>query len=110
MTLRSKVVKFIGLDFLDDPYEIRSVGQIPIMHAESHLLFMRILVKMIDPRCIERRRSAFDSMDFIPFAEQILGQVRPILTGNAGDQRLFQWMPPFGFKVIEKVIDPETQG
>ena len=47
-------------------------------------------------------------MDLVTLSKQVLSQIRPILTCDACDQRLFQWTPPFGFRVSEKEINPET--
>jgi hypothetical protein len=110
MTLSSKVVKFVGLDLLDDADEIGGVREIPIVHSKPNVPFMRILIEMIHPARVERGGPALDPVNFVTLSEQELGQISSILTGDACDQRLFQWMPPFGFKVIENVIDSETQG
>ena len=48
-------------------------------------------------------------MDLVTLSKQVLSQICPVLTCDACDQRLFQWTPPFDFRVIKKVIDSETQ-
>jgi hypothetical protein len=42
---------------------------------------------MIDPRRIERGRSSLDAVNDVAEAKQIFGQVRAVLSGNAGHER-----------------------
>jgi len=51
----------------------------------SSLLFMGVLIKVVDPRCVEKRASSFDAVNLVAFFEQEFRQIGPILTGNSGD-------------------------
>ena len=48
-----KVVYLVRLDLLDDPDEVRRVGEVPVMHEETHAFLMRVLIEMIHTRRIE---------------------------------------------------------
>jgi hypothetical protein len=53
---------------------------------EAQPSFVRILIKMIDPACVERRRTTFYAMDHVSLVEQEFCKIRAILTGRAGNQ------------------------
>jgi hypothetical protein len=55
MALRSQVVDFGWLGFLDDANEIGRIGHVAVMHQKTQLGFMRILIKMLDAPGIDRR-------------------------------------------------------
>jgi hypothetical protein len=59
------------------------------MHEEADMLFVEILVKMIHPGGIERRRPTLDTVDFVAFAKEEFSQVGTILAGNTGNQSFF---------------------
>jgi hypothetical protein len=94
MTLSSKVGDFIRLHLLDDADEVGGVREIPIVHSKPNVPFMRILIEMIHPARVERGGSALDPVNLVTLSEQELGQISAILSGDACDQSLFQWMPP----------------
>ena len=47
---------------------------------------MRVLVEVVDPRRVERRRAADQAVHLVALAEQQLGQVGAVLAGDPGDQ------------------------
>jgi hypothetical protein len=47
---------------------------------------MKISKDVIDAIGIEARCTALEAMDFVPFREKELGQIRAVLTGAASDQ------------------------
>ena len=49
---------------------------------------MRVAVEVVDPAGVEGARPADDAVDLVALAEQQLGEVRPVLPGDPGDQRL----------------------
>ena len=89
MALGREVVYFIGLHFLDDPDEIAPVGEIPVVKHEMTIFYMGILIEMVHPLCVEHGSPSLHPVDFIPFLEQKFGQICPVLTCNAGDERSF---------------------
>jgi hypothetical protein len=48
---------------------------------------MGILVDGVDAPCVERARASDDPIDLVAFLEKKFGQIRPVLAGNAGEQR-----------------------
>ena len=55
---------------------------------------VRVLVEMVDPGGVERRGATLDAVHRVALAEQQLGQIGAVLTGDAGDQRpLHAFMP-----------------
>ncbi len=51
--------------------------------------FVGIAVDMVDPVGIERTAAANNAVDFVALGEQQFGQVRTVLSGDAGDQCFF---------------------
>ncbi len=54
MALCAQIIDFIGPNLLDDTTEIGRIRQVAEMQFEPDILFMRVLIKMIDARGIER--------------------------------------------------------
>jgi hypothetical protein len=54
-----QIVDFVGLDFLDQPYEVGTIGHIAIMQNEITVFDMGILVQMVNPIGIEQGGSPF---------------------------------------------------
>ena len=50
---------------------------------------MRIGIKMVNSRSVERARATNDPMNFISFFKKKIGEITSVLSGDAGDQRLF---------------------
>ena len=65
------------------------------MEDESSVAGVRVLIEMIDAIGVEQRTAPLDAMDSIALAEQKLGQVGPVLPGNAGDQSYFCQVNPW---------------
>ena len=57
---------------------------------------VQVLVDVHDAAGVERRRAADDAVDLVALLEQKLGEVRTVLAGDAGDQRLsHRWKNSF---------------
>ena len=79
----------------EDAGEVRAVGQIAIVQAETRVLDMRILVDVIDALGVEERGAALDAVDFVAFFEQEFREIGTVLSGDAGDECFFHgelWM------------------
>src|SRR5579863_1663670 len=50
---------------------------------------MQIRQDVVDPLCVETAAPALGAMNFIALGQQELSQIRTVLSGDAGDQRLF---------------------
>ena len=55
------------------------------MHVKMHVPFVRIRIKVVDSRRIERRRTPFDAVNLVALGKQKLGEIRAVLAGYAGD-------------------------
>jgi len=65
------------------------------VHEEADMLFVEILVEVINPGGVKGRGAPLDAVDFVAFAEEKLGQVGTVLTGNPGDQGFFHGLVAF---------------
>ncbi len=86
VALRREVVDLVGDHALHDARDARRIGQIAVMQEKLLARFMRITIQMIDAVRVEERTAALDAMHLIALRHQQLGQVRPVLPGDAGDQ------------------------
>src|SRR4026209_307513 len=58
------------------------------MQKQANAIDVRINIKMIDPRGVEGAGAANNSVHFVAFFQQQIGQVTSVLAGYAGDERL----------------------
>ena len=89
MALRREIVDLVGLNLLNDADQVGRIGQVAVMHEEADIGLVRVLVEMIDAVRIDERGTALDAVDDIALVEQEFGEKRPILAGDAGDERDF---------------------
>jgi len=89
MALRTEVVDLVGLYLLDDTYQVGGVGQVTIVQEEPAGTVMRALVEMIDPVSIERRCAALDTVNFVTFPQEKLGEVGTVLSGDSRNECAF---------------------
>jgi hypothetical protein len=87
---RSEVVDLIRLNLLDDARQARRVGHVSVVQDEAPISLVRVLIQMIDAVGIEQGTAPLDTMHFITFGKEEVGEVRAILTRHAGDQRGFR--------------------
>jgi hypothetical protein len=59
------------------------------MQEQPNPVNVRVGVKMIDARSVERARAADDAMNFVAFLDQQIGQVAAVLARDARDERFF---------------------
>ncbi len=102
MALSGQVINLIGLDFLDDADQVGCIGKIAIMHEKPHILLVGVY--MIHPRGVKRRRPAFDTVDFIVFIQQKLGQISTVLACNSGYKRTFHQFLLIAVAMLSKFI------
>ena len=87
MRLRTQVVQLVRPNRFHQLIERRPVGQIRIHKSQPYILLVRILVNVIDPPRVERRRAPHNAVNFVSLGQQQFGQIRSILTGDSGHQR-----------------------
>ena len=86
MALGAQVVDLIGLGFLDDTNEVAAVAQVAVVQTEVGVVHMRVLVDVVYPLGVEGTGPALDAVHDVAFFQQKLGQVGPVLAGDAGDE------------------------
>ena len=97
MALRGQVVDLIRLHLLDDADQTAGIGHVAVVQDEMAILLVRILIEMIDAIGIKKRGTALDTMDLITFFQEKLGQISPILAGDAGNQCFFIHINSFSY-------------
>ena len=65
MALGTEVIDLIGLDLLDDSDQVGAVREVAVVQHQAWIPFMWILIEMIDSRCVEAARTAFDAVHHI---------------------------------------------
>jgi len=81
VALRAEVVDLVGLD---RAHQLVEHGAVPEIAVEE----LDLAVEMIDARAVERARTAHHAVHVVALLEQDLGEIRSVLTGDAGDERL----------------------
>ena len=65
------------------------VVEVAVVEEEAHAALVRVAVEVVDALGVERARPPHDAVHLVPLVEEELGQVRAVLSGDAGDQRSF---------------------
>jgi len=65
MALGPKVVDLVGLHLLDDAHQVGRVSEIPVVKNKPLLRVMRVLVQVIYPVGVKKRRPPLDAVDNI---------------------------------------------
>src|SRR5260370_40140341 len=86
MALGGEIVDFGWPHILHNADEIGRIGHIAVMQEKADIAFMQVVVEMIDPLGVERRRASLDAVNHVTLAEQKLRQIRAILPGYAGNE------------------------
>ena len=86
MGLRAEVVDLVRLDLAQQGDQPRAVGEVAVVQEEPGVRVVRVLVEVVDPAGVERRRPADQAVDLVALGEQQLGEVGAVLAGDAGDQ------------------------
>ena len=86
VALSAEMVNLVRLDVPQQLHQVEGVGQIPVVEEEPLAVDVGILIEMIDAAGIECARAPDNAVDFISFAKQEFGEVRPILAGDSRDQ------------------------
>src|SRR3546814_11028687 len=84
MTLRGKVIDFVGLGFLNDPDQVGAICQVAMMKVEARRVLMRILIDILDTPGVERRRPTLQAVHDIALFKQ---QPRQIGAGLRSAER-----------------------
>lgn len=93
MGLGGQVVDLVGPDLLDDADQVGGVRQVAVVQEKAPACCMGVLVEVIDAVGVEERGPALDPVHLVALAQQEFRQIRPVLSGHAGDKRLFHLSP-----------------
>lgn len=95
MALRPQIIHLMGLNFAQDAGQIGRVGKIAVVQMQAGIGFVRILIDVIDPTCVEERRASLDPMNLVALVQQELSQIRAVLSGDPCYECAFcQWSGP----------------
>ena len=86
MRLGPEIIDLVGLDLIKELNQRHSIGQIAVMKMQPPGSAMGWLGEMIDPRADDGAGPSHDTVDFIAFLQKEFGEIRTILTGDAGDK------------------------
>ena len=85
VALGGEIVDFVRPYLLQQADQVRRVRQIAVVKEKAAARFVRILIEMIDPACVEGRRTPFHAMHGVTLGEQQFGEISAVLAGRAGD-------------------------
>ena len=80
MALRAEVVDLVRFDRVDQVDQADAVGEVAVVQVQVGG------VDVVDPPPVDGGRAADQAVDLVPLPEQELGQVRPVLAGDTGDE------------------------
>jgi hypothetical protein len=67
VTLRAEIIDLVRAKIVEQRGERTAIGQVGVVQEKPGSGFMRVLVDVVEPACIQRRRTAFDPVNFIAF-------------------------------------------
>ena len=65
MALRRQVVNFIWLRLLNNMKKARAVCHVAMMKKKTHIFFVAVLIKMIDPIGVKQAGTSLNPMNYI---------------------------------------------
>ena len=89
MRLRREVIHLIGPDIRDQRVEVAAVREIAVVQ-EKPILEALVVVKMIDALRADRTMPPDDPVHLVPFLDEEIRQIGPVLPGDACDECFFQ--------------------
>ena len=79
MRLARQMIEFTGLNPRHNPANRRRVIQIGVVQKKFLTIDLRIAIEMIEPGSFQRTGTPNQTMNFIAFLQQELGQIRTVL-------------------------------
>jgi hypothetical protein len=86
VTLRAEVVDLIGLNPSQQIRERGSIVEISVMEMHVIVGCVSVFIDAVEALSIQRAGPTYDSVNLVTLGEEQLGEIRAILTGDAGDQ------------------------
>ena len=87
VALRRQVVDLVGLHLLHQPRQVGRVGHVAVVQVEARGLQARVVVQVVHPLGVQRRRPPLDPVHLVALRQEQLRQVRPVLPRHARDHR-----------------------
>ena len=81
----AEMVNFVRLQVVNQLHQIHRIAQVAVVQEHPDAVDMRIGIKVIDARRVERAGAANDAVDFVTFFEEEISEVAAILPGDPGD-------------------------
>ena len=85
VALCTEMINFVRLQFVKKLHQIDRITEVAVVQKHSNVVNVRIGVKMIDARSVERAGASDDPVDFVAFLQQQISQVTSVLPGDTGD-------------------------
>ena len=70
------------------PISEERIGEVGVVQEEAGIALVRIHVQVVDPLRVELAGATDQPVDLVALLQEELGEVRAVLAGDAGDQRL----------------------
>ena len=81
MAHRAQIVDLVGLDVAHQIGDPHAIGQVAVVQVK-----MRIFMQVLDAAAVERGGAAHQPVDVVSLAQEQLGQIGAVLSGDAGDE------------------------
>jgi hypothetical protein len=75
VALRAQMVDLVRLQLIKKLHQVDRISQITVMKKEPDSVHVRILVQVVNSRCVEGAGPTNDSMHLIPFTKQKIREV-----------------------------------
>ena len=92
VALGGQIVNLVRLNLGHQPHQPATITQIPVVQVQPVQGQIRAPLHRIQPGPIGAALPANDAVNFVSFFEQQFGEIRTILTADAGDECLFGHM------------------
>jgi len=90
MALGAEVVDLARTDALEEPIEVRRVGEVPVMQMEALFLTeLLVIVEVIDALRVEGAAATDHAVNLVAFFKELFSKVGSVLAGDAGDEGFF---------------------
>ena len=90
MTLTGKMVELIWFGFGKNSTKRSIITEVGIMKEQLVSINTSVLNQVLDSPAVKRTGTTHNSMHLITFFQKQLGQIRAILSRDAGDEGFFQ--------------------
>jgi hypothetical protein len=79
------MIDLIRLQTIEELHQTTRVRQITVMQKEPDPVDVRVLIQVVDSRCVEGAGPTDDPVHLIPFAKQKIREVGAVLSRDSSD-------------------------